>query len=111
MMYSCLSHDTCAKSASTSKMAWSRGRKKKKKVGDPNALMNHIPDGKRCIGDSGMRGEPSKISTTKPGHSKEVKKFFSRVRARQETLFKRINNNDVLKNRFRHGISLQKMCL
>ena len=111
MMYSCLSHVTCAKSASTSEMVRFRGRKKKEKVGDPNALMNHIPDGKRCIGDSGMRGEPSKISTTKPGHSKEVKKFFSRVRARQETLFTRMKNFDVLKNRFRHGINLHKMCL
>ena len=92
-------------------MARSRGRKKKKKVGDPNALMNHIPDGKRCSGDSGIRGEPRKNSTTYPGHSKEFKKFFSHVRARQETLFKRINNNDVLKNRFRQGISLHKMCL
>ena len=89
-----------------------RGKKKKdKKAGDPNALINHIPEGKRCIADSGMRGEPSKISTTKQGHSKKVKKFFARAKSRQETLFCRMKNFDVLKNRFRHPIELHKMCL
>ena len=73
--------------------------------------MNLIPEGKRIIGDSGMRGKPTKISTTKPGHSKEVKKFFAREKSRQETLFLRMIFFDVLKNRFRHEITLHKMCL
>jgi hypothetical protein len=88
-----------------------RGRKKADKSGNPNALINKIPDGKRIIGDCGMRGEPGKISTTKPGHSKEVKKSFARAKSRQETLFARMKNFNVLKHRFRHDIGLHKICL
>jgi hypothetical protein len=49
---------------------------------DPElGLKSKIPDGKQAIGDSGYKGEPTKISTTKAGDSKEVKKFKGRVKS------------------------------
>ena len=97
--------------ASTSEITWFRGRKKKETTSNPNALINFIPENKRIIGDSGLKGESTKSLTTNPGHSKEVKKFFARAKARQETLFARMKNFDVLRHRFRHGIELHKICL
>ena len=97
--------------ASTSEIARFRGGEKKDKTSNPSALIHSIPEGKRIIGDSGMRGEPTKISTTNPGHSRDVKKFFARARARQETLFARMKFFDVLRHRFRHDIALHKICL
>ncbi len=35
-----------------------------------------IPEGKKLIGDSGYKGEPSKLSTTVDEHSDKVKEFF-----------------------------------
>jgi len=35
-----------------------------------------IPEGKKLIGDSGYKGEPSKISTSVDEHSDKVKEFF-----------------------------------
>ncbi len=36
-----------------------------------------IPEGKKLIGDSGYKGEPSKLSTTVDEHSDKVKEFFA----------------------------------
>ena len=62
-----------------------------------------IPEGKRAIADSGLRGS-TKASTPKPGHSKEAKLFMSRVRSRMETLFKRFKDFGILRQRFRHDL-------
>ena len=78
------------------------GGKKKDKEKDPNCLSNLIPEGKRAIADSGLKGS-EKVSTTKHGHSKETKKFFARAKARMETLFKRFKDFGILEQRFRHG--------
>lgn len=72
-----------------------------------NCLSAKIPEGKRAIADSGLRGS-AKVSTTKPGHSKEAKKFMSRVRSRMETLFLRFKNFGILRQRFRHDIELHR---
>ncbi len=39
---------------------------------DKNALYFQIQEGKKLIGNSGYKGEPSKISTTVDEHSDEV---------------------------------------
>jgi hypothetical protein len=62
-----------------------------------------IPEGKRAIVDSGLRGS-AKASTPKLGHSKEAKLFISRVRSRMETLFKRFKNFGILRQQFRHDL-------
>lgn len=72
-----------------------------------NCLSAKIPEGKRAIADSGLRGS-AKVSRTKPGHSKEAKKFMSRVRSRMETLFLRFKNFGILRQRFRHDIELHR---
>ena len=99
--------------ASTSEIQRFRGRKAKDKVdsANRNALIFKIPEGKRVVADSGMKGEPSKISTTRGGHAPETKHFFSRAKARQETLFKRFKDFHILKYRFRHNIDLHQRCL
>ena len=62
-----------------------------------------IPEEKRAIADSGLRGS-TKASTPKPGHSKKAKLFMSRVRSRMETLFKRFKDFGILQHRFRHDL-------
>jgi hypothetical protein len=58
-----------------------------------NGLMAQIPDGKRAIGDSGYKGEPTKVSITRDGDSAEVKKFKGRVKARHETFPGSVKNS------------------
>ena len=70
--------------------------------------MSKIPEGKRAIGDSGYKGEPSKISTTRPGDSREVKKFKARVKSRHETFNARLKSFNVLNSPFRHGFEQHK---
>ncbi len=60
-----------------------------------NCLSMRIPEGRRAIADSGLRGS-TKASTPKPGHSKEAKLFMSRVRSRMETLLKRFKDFGIL---------------
>ena len=99
--------------ASTSEIQRFRGRKEKDKVetADPKALIHKIPEGKRAVADSGMKGEPKKITTSRSGHAPETKKFLARAKSRQETLFARFKNFHVLKYRFRHDINLHERCL
>jgi hypothetical protein len=71
---------------------------------DPgNSLKSMIPDGKRAIGDSGYRGEPSKIALTRDGDSAAVKKFKARVKARHESFNSRLKSFNILDDAFRHG--------
>jgi hypothetical protein len=76
----------------------------------PDGLMSKIPDGKKAIGDSGYRGEPSKVATKNHLDSEEVAKFKNRVRARHETFNGRIKFFKVLDERFRHGLDKHKLC-
>ena len=76
----------------------------------PHGLMSKIPDGKRAIGDSGYKGEPSKVATKNHLDSEEVAKFKNRVRARHENFNGRIKFDKVLDERFRHGLDKHKVC-
>ena len=55
----------------------SRNRHKNEATWDKNALYFQILKGKKLIGDSGYKGEPSKISMTMDEHSAEVKELFA----------------------------------
>lgn len=69
-----------------------------------------IPPGKRVIADGGYAGEPEIISTPNSYDSKDLAKFKSRVRLRQETFNKRIKIFKCLDERFRHGIAKHESC-
>ena len=76
---------------------------------DPeNSLKAKIPEGKRAIGDSGYQGEPTKLSVTRTGDSREVKKFKSRVKSRHETFNARLKAFSILNQAFRHGFEEHK---
>lgn len=98
--------------ASTHDITMFRGGKEGNKDGwDQNSLYFQIPKGKRCVGDSGYSGEPEKISVTRDDHPAELKKFFARVKSRQETVNSRLKSFGILGQRFRHGMKNHKMCL
>lgn len=80
-------------------------------VKDPNALQSKIPDGKRAVGDSGYRGEPTKISVTREEDSKAVKQFKARVKSRHETFNKRIKDFRILSMPFHHGFDQHQMAM
>lgn len=73
-----------------------------------DGLKDQIPDGKRAIGDSGYRGEPTKVAVTRDADSDEVKKFKARAKARHETFNARIKNFKILDSAFRHGFERHK---
>ena len=98
------------KPASTHDITFFRGgtqvstnRQKNEATWDKNALYFQVPEGKKLIGDSGYKGEPSKLSTTVDEHSDKVKEFFARAKSRQETINTRLKSFNVLSGRFRHG--------
>lgn len=95
--------------ASTHDITIFRGGRKKESPKDPNSLINMIPEGKKIIGDSGLTGEPEKISVTRPGDSADVKKFKARVKSRQETFNSRLKSFNILGNTFRHGFGHHQM--
>ena len=61
-----------------------------------SSLYHPIPGGKRLIGDSGYIGEPEKVSATLGGHAPETKEFFARCKSRQESLFTRMKQLNIL---------------
>ena len=71
---------------------------------DQNALIKQIPDGKKLIGDSGLKGEPEKVTVTRHADSEGLKDFKARAKARQETFNKRIKDFQILDCTFRHGV-------
>jgi hypothetical protein len=71
-------------------------------------LKSKIPDGKRAIGDSGYKGEPTKVAVTRAGDSDEVKKFKARARSRHETFNARIKSFKILDTEFRHQFERHK---
>jgi hypothetical protein len=70
---------------------------------DANALYFQILEEKKLIGDSGYKGEQSKISTTVDAHSAEVKEFFARAKSWQETINNRLKSFNILSCCFCHG--------
>ncbi len=55
----------------------STNRQRNEATWDKNAMYFKIPEGKKLIGDSGYKGEPSTLSTTVDEHSNKVKEFFA----------------------------------
>jgi hypothetical protein len=51
-------------------------------------LKDKIEGKQRFIGDAGYRGEPTKISITRPGDSNEVKHFKARVKKKKNSILK-----------------------
>jgi hypothetical protein len=82
-----------------------RGGKVGEQPWDPAALINLIPEGKRAIADSGLKGEPGKISVTREGDSAEVRNFKARAKSRQETFHTRLKAYKILSGKFRHRLS------
>ena len=78
---------------------------KKGEPKDPHALIFQIPDGKKAIGDSGLQGEPNKITTTRPEDSAEVKVFKGRVKSHQETFHSRLKSFNIISQKFHHNLS------
>ena len=72
----------------------------KKENWDQEALYFKIKQGDRIVGDSGYEGEPSKIVVMRDEHSKEFKKFLTRVSSHQETFFKGLKDWKILRERF-----------
>jgi hypothetical protein len=73
-------------------------------------LKDKLDADERAIGDTGYRGEPTKVSITRPGDSAEVKKFKARVKSRHETFNARIKSFNVLNTAFRHAVTRHKEC-
>jgi hypothetical protein len=84
---------------------------KKKDPKDPTALQFKLGPGQRGVGDSGYQGEPKKVTTTREGHSTELKKWLARVKARHETFNTRLKFYKILEHRFRHGFQQHKMVM
>ena len=68
----------------------------------PDGIVDHIPNGKRLIGDRGYYGEPDKIATPNEHDSLEVLKFKNRARSRHESLNARLKSFNALNTHFRH---------
>jgi hypothetical protein len=85
---------------------------------DNTSLYFKLPQGKKAIGDSAYKGIPEKVTITLDGHSRKVKGFINRAKARQENYHWRLKTYSVLRCRFRHGhgkstakkIDMHKMC-
>jgi hypothetical protein len=83
---------------------------------DGENLKSKMPTGKRGIGDSAYKGEPDHMTTHRDNHSKDVRKFINRVRARHENFNARIKNYRILADRFRsdrshHKIAFEAVCV
>jgi len=96
--------------ASVSESVTFNGGKKNDKHKDPNCLANKIPEGKRILADSALKGS-KKASVRMPGNSLATKQFKARAQARHETIFKRFKDFGILRQRFRHGFHQHKMVL
>jgi hypothetical protein len=86
-----------------------RGGKKTDQIKDPDALFFHIPEGKKGVGDAGMKGEPTKITVTKEQDSAAVRKYKGRAKSRQETFHARLKSFQILSTRFRHRLNVDTL--
>ena len=79
--------------------------------------MKEIPKGKSGYGNSGYMGAPDKILFHREGHSKEMRRFINRVRARHENFNARIKNFRILAECFRsnkkesHKLAFEAACV
>jgi len=73
-------------------------------------LACNIPQGKKVLGDSALKGS-EKASYFMLGSSTNAKKFKARAQARHETLYKRFKDFGILRQRFRHGFHQHKLVL
>lgn len=84
---------------------------------DPDSgLMAQIPQGKRVIADSGYKGLSTHVTTHQQNHSKDMRKFINRVRARHENFNARIKSFKILAERFRsdrkhHKSAFEAVCV
>lgn len=74
-------------------------------MGDVNdsQMYHKIPAGKRCVVDGGYVGKLDKFSGYNQFDSEEVKHFKKRVKARHETINKRMNDYRVMDDQWRHN--------
>lgn len=83
---------------------------------DKSSLYNRLPKGKKVIADGAYSLIPEKATITLNKHSRRVKKFINRAKARQESYHWRLKSYQVLGGRFRHGrstndkLAMHKMC-
>jgi hypothetical protein len=78
---------------------------------DPNALAYTLDfeRGQRFVADDALSSVRGKVVTSREEHSPEYREFIARIKNRQETLFKRMKDFDVLEERFGYGAtSLQR---
>lgn len=76
---------------------------------DPNALFFQIPEGKKAVADSGLKGEPSKVTVTRELDSPAVVKFKGRAKSRQETFHSRLKCFKILSTAFRHRLNVDTL--
>jgi hypothetical protein len=94
-----------------------RGGRKAQKMDDweKTALFFMMPPKTRAVADSGYANLP-RITTTNGKHSRNLKKFLTRAKQRQESFHTRLKSFHILEDRFRHGAStaekmeLHQMC-
>lgn len=67
-------------------------------------LIDVIPDGKKAIADKIYTGL-AKIALHNSLDTEEVREFKRRARARQESINARLKSFNILRNRFRHGLT------
>ncbi len=85
---------------------------------DEASLYFKLPDGKKAVADDAYKGISEKVTVSLDGHSKQVRDFINRAKARQESYHWRLASYNVLSNRFRHGhgksakekLAMHKMC-
>ena len=82
-----------------------------KSLWDKTALFWQLPKGKKAIGDSAYIGLPDKVLVSLDGHSKKVRGFINRAKARQESYHWRLKTYEVLRAAFRHGTSTKDKIL
>ena len=74
-----------------------------------NKLEALIPNGSNAIADKAYRGS-AKATTSSSTDPPELRKFKSRARARQESLWQRLKRFACLSDRFRHPIEKHQIC-
>jgi hypothetical protein len=68
-----------------------------------SSLYYKVNEEQRLVGDSGLVGEPNKISTALGGHAPLTKELFARFKSRGETLFRGYKSLEIMGgSSFRH---------
>ena len=72
------------------------------------SLYHQLPDGMKCVADSGYGGEPEKIVVKKAEHLPALQNFIKHALSRHEWVNKRTKDFHIMSCRFRHGKSTEK---